>query len=149
MEMCIFCRIVAGDAHGHFVYKDQYCTAFLDIDGFNPGHALVVPNNHVERLADLTPEAGAHVVATALRIAQAIRLGDLSSEGFNLFMSDGECAGQEVAHIHLHVLPRFSGDGITVSLGRESLAPTPAALTATAREIRKHMGCGNIELTPS
>ena len=40
MEMCIFCRIVAGNAHGHFVYKDQYCTAFLDIDGFNPGHAL-------------------------------------------------------------------------------------------------------------
>ena len=51
-----------------------------------------------------------HVVATALRIAQAIRLGDLSAcgRGFDLFMSDGECAGQEVAHIHLHVLPRFS-----------------------------------------
>ncbi len=140
METCIFCRIVAGEAHGYFLYKDQYCSAFLDIDGFNPGHALVVPNHHVARLADLTPEAGAHLIATGLRIASAIPISDLSSEGFNLFMSDGECAGQEVAHIHLHVLPRFSGDGINVGLGRESLAPAPAALTTTAREITKHMG---------
>jgi histidine triad (HIT) family protein len=140
MKACIFCQIVAGEAHGHFVYKDQYCTAFLDIGGFNLGHTLVVPNHHVARLADLTPEAGAHVIATALRIAHALRLSDPSSEGFNLFMSDGECAGQEVAHIHLHVLPRFSGDGINVGLGRESLAPAPAALTAAAQEIRKHIG---------
>jgi histidine triad (HIT) family protein len=138
METCVFCRIVTGDAHGHFVYKDQYCSAFLDIDGFNPGHTLVVPNHHVPRLSDLTPEAGAHVVATALRIANAIRTSNLSSEGFNLFMSDGECAGQEVGHIHLHVLPRFLGDGINVGMGRESLAPAPAALTAVAREIAKH-----------
>jgi histidine triad (HIT) family protein len=139
METCIFCRIVSGDAHGHFVHKDQYCSAFLDIDGFNPGHTLVVPNHHVPRLSDLSPEAGAHVVATALRVADAIRASNLSSEGFNLFMSDGECAGQEVGHIHLHILPRFSGDGITVGLGRESLAPGPEALTAVAREIAKHM----------
>jgi histidine triad (HIT) family protein len=140
VETCIFCEIVAGEAPGHFLYKDQYCTAFLDIDGFNPGHALVVPNHHVARLADLTPEAAAHIIATALRIASAVRISNLSSEGFNLLMSDGECAGQEVAHTHLHVLPRFSGDGITVGLGRKSLAPAPAALSATAREITKHIG---------
>jgi len=144
METCIFCRIVAGEADGHFLYKDQHCSAFLDIDGFNPGHTLVVPNHHVARLADLTPEAGAHVMATALRIASAIRMSNLPSEGFNLFVSDGECAGQEVAHIHLHILPRFSGDGINVGLGRESLVAAPAVLTATAREIAKHMAGGNI-----
>jgi histidine triad (HIT) family protein len=140
METCIFCQIVAGDAHGHIVYKDQYCTAFLDIDGFNPGHTLVVPNHHVAQLADLSPEAGAHVIATALRIASAILMSNLSSEGFNLFMSDGECAGQEVTHIHPHVLPRFSGDGINIGLGRDSLAASPEALAMAAQEVARHVG---------
>jgi histidine triad (HIT) family protein len=144
METCIFCRIVAGEAHGHFVHQDQYCSAFLDIGSFNPGHTLVVPNHHVARLSDLTAEAGARIIVTALRIADAIRTSTLSSEGFNLFMSDGESAGQEVAHMHLHVLPRFSGDGMTVGFGREALTPPPTALAAVAREIAKHMG----EATP-
>ena len=134
---CIFCRIVAGESQGHFVHRDDCCTAFLDVNPFNPGHTLIVPNLHVARLSELPHETAAHLFITATRIARAIIDSDLRSEGFNIFLSDGECAGQEVLHTHLHVLPRFSGDGLRVDLGRDPSRVPSSELTAVASKIGK------------
>jgi histidine triad (HIT) family protein len=111
MQNCIFCEILAGRLAASLVHQDAQCTAFMDIRPVNPGHLLVIPNQHAASLAELEPECGAHLFKTAQQLAAALRQSGLRCEGVNLFLADGQVAGQEVFHAHLHVLPRFAGDG--------------------------------------
>ncbi len=108
---CIFCDILAGTLESSVVYRDVHCTAFMTIRPVNPGHLLVVPNQHAKGLGDLNPEAGAQMFRAAHRLAAALRKSSLRCEGINFFLADGEAAMQEVFHVHLHVLPRFKDDG--------------------------------------
>jgi len=108
---CVFCNILSGKLPASLVYRDELCAAFLDIYPVNPGHLLVVPLQHAASLAELDPEIGAHLFKTAQRLAAALRVSGLRCEGVNLFLADGEVAGQEIFHVHLHILPRYSGDG--------------------------------------
>jgi histidine triad (HIT) family protein len=90
----------------------------MDIQPINPGHLLVVPNQHASSLADLPEEVGAHMFSVAQRLAIALRKSDaLRCEGVNLFIADGAAAGQEVFHVHIHVIPRFRGDGFGFRFG--------------------------------
>jgi histidine triad (HIT) family protein len=83
----------------------------MDIQPVNPGHVLVIPNVHATGLEDLEQCAGADLFRVAQRVAAALRASGLKCEGVNLFLADGAAAGQEVFHVHLHVFPRFRGDG--------------------------------------
>lgn len=85
--------------------------AFMDVQPVTAGHVLVTPRRHVARLADLDEALGAHLWRVAHRIARALRRSGLPAEGVNLFLADGEAASQEIMHVHLHVFPRFRGDG--------------------------------------
>lgn len=120
---CIFCAIIAGTAPGSVVYRDDLCVAFMDIQPVNPGHLLVVPLGHAADLAALPPETGAQLMRVAQRLAAAVRgagaLRDsgVRCEGVDLFLADGEAAGQEVFHVHLHVIPRYAGDGFGFIFG--------------------------------
>lgn len=111
MPETIFARILRGEAPATFVYRDERVSAFMDVQPVNPGHVLVVPNASVASLADLDEATGAHLFRVAHRIAKALRRSDLRCEGVNLFLADGEAAMQEVFHVHLHVFPRYAGDG--------------------------------------
>jgi histidine triad (HIT) family protein len=111
MHDCIVCRILAGDEPGTFVYRDQHCAAFMDIQPVNRGHILVVPIHHASYLADLHVESARLMMQVAQQLAAALRASRLQCEGVNLFLADGEAAGQEIFHSHLHVIPRFQGDG--------------------------------------
>jgi histidine triad (HIT) family protein len=117
MADCIFCDILAGRRPSSLVYQDAQCTVFLDIQPVNPGHLLVVPNRHVASLAGLDAGTGGHMFRIAQRLAQALRKGEVKCEGVNIFLADGEAAGQEVLHVHLHVFPRFPGDGFGLRFG--------------------------------
>jgi histidine triad (HIT) family protein len=137
METCIFCDILAGVLPSSVVYRDDLCAAFMDIQPVNPGHMLVVPNRHATHLADLDSEVGAQMFRVAQRLAAALRAGDMRCEGVNLFMADGEAAGQEVFHVHLHVFPRYKGDGFGLRFGSHyGERPLRATLDAAARTIR-------------
>jgi histidine triad (HIT) family protein len=83
----------------------------MDIQPINPGHMLVAPCRHAPALADLNEAEGARMFSVAQRLATALRNSGLKCEGVNLFLADGEAAGQEVLHTHLHVFPRYRGDG--------------------------------------
>ncbi len=111
MAECIFCRIIAGEAPASLVYEDPVCVAFMDIHPLNPGHLLVVPRVHAAGLASLPEQTGGRLFQVAQKLAAALRHSGLRCEGINLFLADGTAAGQEVFHVHLHVLPRFAGDG--------------------------------------
>jgi diadenosine tetraphosphate (Ap4A) HIT family hydrolase len=141
MSDCIFCDIIAGRAEASVVYQDAAVCAFMDIQPVNPGHVLLVPARHAASLVELRPDQGAQVFAAAQRVAGALRAaaarGRLRCEGVNLFLADGEAAGQEVFHVHLHVLPRFAGDGFgfTFPAGYMELPPR-AELEAAAQALR-------------
>lgn len=110
-ENCVFCKILAGELEASFVYRDAVCSAFLDIQPVNIGHLLVVPNKHAPYLADLEAETGAQIFRVAQRLSAALRKSGVRCEGVNFFLADGEAAMQEVFHVHLHVFPRYAGDG--------------------------------------
>lgn len=116
---CVFCRIVAQAAPASIVHADDTVVAFMDILPVNPGHTLVVPRVHTTGLGDMLEEAGAQLMRVAQRIAGAIQQGPLQAEGINLFLADGEAAGQEVFHTHLHIIPRFDQDGLTLAVDYE------------------------------
>lgn len=138
-EFCIFCEIVAGRADASVVYEDDYTLAFLDLFPANEGHLLVIPKAHATYLSEMEPDTGRRVFAAAHRLAQAVRESGVRCEGINLFLADGEVAGQEVFHTHLHVIPRFTGDAFRLSLGNKGMAER-ADLDRTAEMIRGRMG---------
>ncbi len=111
MADCIFCRILANELPASFVYQDDRVSAFLDIKPVNPGHLLIVPHRHAEILRDLPPEVAGHMMTVAQQLISSLRVADVRCEGVNLFLAEGAVAGQEVDHVHLHVIPRFTGDG--------------------------------------
>jgi histidine triad (HIT) family protein len=133
--MTIFEKIINGELEGSFVYRDEICAAFMDINPINVGHILVVPNVAYKRLSDLPLDVGGHLFQIAQKIVKAIEASELKCEGINLFLSDGEIAGQEVPHIHLHIVPRFLDDGIKLSFGKKYLKVGRDDLNRTAKKI--------------
>ena len=113
---CVICKLVAGELEVSVIHQDNVCVAFMDIQPINPGHALVVPRRHAPALADLDEEDGAQMFRVAQRVAAALRECGVNCEGVNFFLADGEAAGQEVFHVHLHVIPRYSVDGFGLNL---------------------------------
>jgi histidine triad (HIT) family protein len=110
MENCIFCRIVDGNLPSRTVYEDETTQAFLDANPLAPAHTLVIPKHHHERLNDLPADLAADVYDTLHRVvpaAEAAADASASTVAFN----NGRAAGQEVPHVHGHVVPRFEDDG--------------------------------------
>ena len=121
MGSCIFCAIVAGEAEAFVVGSSPTAVAFLDIAPLSRGHTLVVPTRHVTDLL----EGGAgvlHEVAPMVEETARLLVGRLGADGLNLFQSTGVAAGQEVPHFHVHLVPRWRGDGVLGSLAHEPLA---------------------------
>ena len=139
---CMFCEIVAGREPASVVYSDSCVLAFLDVAQINTGHLLVVPRTHAAGLADLDEAAGAAMFRAAQRLAAALRASGLPCDGVKLMLSDGEAGGQEVPHIHLHVLPRTCDDGYRVQVTSHST--TRAELDEAASRIRASLTAGAV-----
>lgn len=132
-----FSRIIAGELPGSFVYRDDRVAAFLSIQQINDGHVLVVPITPAKSLAELDDDTAGHLFVVALRIAAAVRTSGLRCEAVNLFLADGQAAGQDVFHVHLHVIPRFEGDGFGFQLPEHYFAhPSREELDSHAGKIR-------------
>src|SRR5258708_11707420 len=135
---CPFCAIAERRVEASFVYEDENVLAFMDIHPLNAGHVLVTPRHHFASLSDLPEAIGAHLFIVAQRLAEAIRRSGVRCEAILLILADGPAAGQEVPHVHLHVIPRFTGDSYRVSA--ESSTPTHAELNTEALEIARLAG---------
>ncbi|MDJ0392570.1 HIT domain-containing protein [Rhodococcus sp. G-MC3] len=129
----IFAEIIAGTAESSRVYEDDLVLAFLDIRPVTRGHVLVVPKTQARSLAELDPEIGAHMFVVGQKVAAALRASDPRCAGVNFFLADGEVAGQEIFHVHLHVIPRTTGDGF--GLRARPTSPARAELDHRAVEI--------------
>ena len=111
MKDCVFCKIVKGELPSAKVYEDENCVAFLDINPVSPGHALVIPKEHYGDFLETPVELVKAVAEACLRVSPGV-VKAVSAEGFNLFLANGPCAGQEIDHLHVHIVPRRPGDGL-------------------------------------
>jgi histidine triad (HIT) family protein len=135
---CIFCRIVQGIAPASMVYSDDRVVAFMDMRPVNIGHVLVVPRMHAAGVADLDGETGGYIFQVGMKLAGAVRRSGVPCEGVNLYMADGRAAGQQVLHVHLHIVPRFQGDGFGFRFRPDYLTlPERATLDQVATRIRQ------------
>ena len=140
MEDCVFCRIVNGTEPTSVVHSDDEVMAFMDINQINLGHLLVIPKVHAAHISELDEEIGAHLFKVAMRVAEAVRKSGVRCEGINLFVADGEAASQDVFHFHLHIIPRFDGDGFGLRFGPNNLfRPSRKKLDEIADDIAKFL----------
>ena len=108
---CVFCRIIAGQAPGNFVFRDDAVVAIVLLRQVTEGHVLVMPTAHVETIDDLDKATVAKLAWATVRVSRAVRRA-YNPDGINVWQSNGEAAGQEVPHVHIHVFPRLAGDGL-------------------------------------
>ncbi|MDP3646028.1 MAG: HIT family protein [bacterium] len=111
MLNCIFCKIVRGELPSIKVYEDDATLAFLDINPVHPGHTLVVPKEHAGNIFEISSEHWASVQETVRKVAVAVEKAT-EADGVNMLMNNREHAGQVVDHAHVHLIPRFQGDGL-------------------------------------
>src|SRR5262249_46364623 len=129
-DNCIFCEIVIGKMPCFKLLEDEHTLAFMDIYPANDGYCLVIAKEHYPTLFDISDEALAAVSRSASRVARAVQQA-LSPVGLNLVQANGPGAQQSVAHFHIHILPRNSGDELKLNWGAE---PGDAKAIATIAE---------------
>ena len=111
VDDCVFCKMVAGRIPVTKIYEDEVVLAFLDIGPVSDGHTLVIPKQHFEELHDCPPHLLGQVGSRLGKIAKAVA-GAMNSEGYNVLCNNGRAAGQLVNHLHFHIIPRNTGDGV-------------------------------------
>ncbi len=137
VSKCIFCKILNKEIEASFVFRNTKVTAFMDLNPINKGHVLVIPNQHQARFSSVPNDITGEMFLVAQKILLAIEKSDIKCEGTNLFLSDGEVAGQEVPHTHLHIAPRFKGDGHRMGFsGSDADESSRSKLDATAKTIK-------------
>ena len=108
---CLFCKIVKKEIFAAILYEDDDVIAFMDIKPINPGHALIIPKKHAVLVEEMDEELFLKLFPVARNIAAKIKEKIPETTAINYFIADGEDAGQEVFHMHLHVIPRKPNDG--------------------------------------
>jgi histidine triad (HIT) family protein len=131
-ENCLFCKIAAGEVHSEIVQEDEHTVAFMDINPWTRGHALVIPRRHSRNLYDIDDEDLHHTLSAAKRLALRMR-DKLGCDGLNLLNSCEPAAWQTVFHFHVHVIPRYEDDPLELptrprEADKEELAKVAAEL---------------------
>ncbi len=134
MNDCIFCKIAAGIIPSATVYEDDDFRAILDIAPAHKGHVIILPKEHADNIFSLSDETAGKLLPVAKKIAKAVS-EVTGCDGVNLLQNNGRAAGQSVFHLHVHVVPRFEGDGILPVWDQGSYADGEAA--ELAAEIAK------------
>ena len=111
MPDCIFCKIVAGAIPCTKVYEDSACLAFMDISPISPGHTLLIPKKHCEVAWEMSAEETAALFRPVSSLAAAVKAA-VKADGLNVLQNNGVIAGQVVAHLHIHLIPRWPGDSL-------------------------------------
>jgi histidine triad (HIT) family protein len=133
MEGCVFCRIVKGELPAAKVFEDEATLAFMDLQSVNPGHTLVVVKPHRANLYELDDDLAGAALRTAARVARAIKKAT-GCEGVTLFQANEQAGAQTVFHFHIHVLPRWEGDGMALAWPAKN--PPREALDEMAAKLR-------------
>jgi histidine triad (HIT) family protein len=140
MDDCIFCKIINKEFQdSSIVYEDDVAIAFMDIQPVNEGHTLVVPKKHFVTLEDCDEETAKHLMAVTKKLNSSV-LKSVKAEGVLNLIANGEDAGQEIFHLHIHIVPRFKNDGFELRFpdGYETIKEQKV-LDITAEKIKKEI----------
>lgn len=135
-ETCVFCRIAQKQVPANLVYEDEKVIAFLDIKPLNEGHTLVIPKAHYASIFDIPKDLIAYLHGTTKQVAIAVKKAT-NADGISIIQQNGKAAGQDVFHLHVHVIPRYEGQKLPSY--NEVTEADRARLSQTAVEIRKHL----------
>jgi histidine triad (HIT) family protein len=130
MSETIFSKIVKHEIPAEIIYEDEQVLAFLDIRPVNKGHTVVIPKVAFENIFDADEDIFTHMTLIAKRLGSIIK-ATLAADGVNLVMNNGTAAGQEVWHAHIHIIPRFRGDGALPTPTHQSYEGNEASVLAT------------------
>jgi histidine triad (HIT) family protein len=133
MGACVFCRIVARQIPASIVHEDAQTIAFMDLGQVNPGHVLVALKAHAENVYALDDEQAAAVFRSVARLARAIR-DVFAPPGLSVYQANGPSAGQTVFHLHVHLVPRYDDDGMSLTWPVKN--PPRAVLEEAAARLR-------------
>ena len=117
---CIFCKIANGEIPSASLYEDEKVKVILDISPASKGHALILPKEHYKNLYEISDDMASHVMMTAKKMAKKMK-EELGLEGLNILQNNGEIAGQTVFHYHMHLIPRYEEDDVTITWNPGSL----------------------------
>lgn len=113
-ENCIFCKIAAGEIPSATLYEDADFRVIMDIEPASKGHALILPKEHYANIYELPEELAAKVMILAKKMIT--KLTDIvGCDGYNVLQNNGEAAGQTVFHFHMHLIPRYAEDDVTIT----------------------------------
>jgi diadenosine tetraphosphate (Ap4A) HIT family hydrolase len=141
---CIFCAIIRGDAPATFLRQDELVVAFMDTRPVQPGHLLVVPRVHATLIPEVDDRILARLWSVATDLKRALRASELPVEAVSIYVADGDAAGQEVAHVHIHLIPRRADDGFGFRFpAGYGIEPGRAELEAIAAQIRSGLASLN------
>jgi histidine triad (HIT) family protein len=132
-EDCIFCKIVAGELPSETVQEDQHTVAFMDINPWTRGHALVIPRNHSPNIYEVSDEDLQHTTIAAKQLAVRVK-ERLRCDGVNVLNASEPAAWQSVFHFHMHVIPRYDDDPLELPVRPRQAEPDE--LAGVAAEIR-------------
>jgi histidine triad (HIT) family protein len=138
---CVFCEIIASRVGASVAHEDDATLVFADLRQPSAGHLLVVPKRHVEQVYDLDPETAARLMQMVVLTARAMRQA-LQPEGLSIWQSNGGAAGQEVPHVHVHLLARSAGDGLLRVYPERPPYPDRNALDQLAAAIKAGFAAG-------
>ena len=136
MNDCLFCKIARKEIPATVLHENDRTLCFMDIKPVNQGHALVIPKKHFTDYASTSDEALREMAVMARRLGEAM-MKSLGAPGFNIAVNNGRAAGQLVDHVHLHVIPRFEGDGHAQWHGE---AYKEGEMVAVAEKLRVALG---------
>lgn len=131
---CIFCKIANGEIPSKTLYEDELFRVILDLGPATKGHALMVPKNHADDLYGLPDDEASRALPLARQMASRMT-ERLHCDGFNLVQNNGEAAGQTVRHFHIHLIPRYKGDGQEINW--DPTSPAQEELEAVCNQIIK------------
>ena len=135
---CIFCKIVSNEIPSVKVYEDDRVFAFMDINPLNDGHILIIPKAHAATIYEITEADFLAVTSATHKLAAAVKKA-LNPEGINLMQLNERAANQVVPHLHIHIVPRWSGDGLTICKW-EMVAGDIEKVKAVAEQIQSEIG---------
>jgi len=137
---CIFCKIVNGEIPSEIVYEDDECVAVLDINPIAEGHTVIILKQHYKNLLDAPDGASAAMIRACKCIGRAA-MGALGADGFNVFCNNERSAGQVIDHMHMHVIPRKTDDGLR--LDRPHSKHGHGSVSEIREKLRKQMDAAN------
>lgn len=139
-DSCIFCKIIRGEIPSHKVYEDEKTLAFLDINPTAPGHTLLIPKAHVSNVEDLALEDAESLFRALHTIVGGIQKA-MEAPASTIGVNNGRESGQEIPHVHIHIIPRRIGDKLGIIQNVEFITkPSMEELAFNAEKIREKVG---------